>query len=128
MNINHDIEEIVDKYINIVIRTAFIYVKNIHDAEDISQHVFLSLYMKKPNFDCEEKLKAWLIKAAINKSKDVLKSNWVKKTLFNIDEINIAVNDKYDNVESDLSILSYLNLIKNIEQFYIFFIMNNTQL
>ena len=68
----------VTKYSNTVVKTAFSYLKNTSDAEDITQEVFLVLMQKQPVFENEEHLKAWLIKVAVNKCKNHLKSGWFK--------------------------------------------------
>jgi len=72
------IQTTVNKYAHTVAKTAFAYLKNTADAEDITQEVFLSLMQKNPSFENEEHLKAWLIRVAINKSKNHLKSGWFK--------------------------------------------------
>lgn len=62
-----------------IFRVAYSYVKNRSDAEDISQEVFLTLYTSSPEFPDEDSEKAWLIRIAINKSKNLVKSNWFSK-------------------------------------------------
>lgn len=54
--------------------------ENTADAEDITQEVFLALLEKQPHFESEEHLKAWLLRVAINKSKNALKSGWFTRT------------------------------------------------
>ena len=66
-------------YKDTVYRVAYSYVKNSSDAEDISQEVFLTLYSSSPEFADENSEKAWLIRIAINKSKNLVKSNWFSK-------------------------------------------------
>lgn len=76
--LNEFIQSIIKKYTNTVLKTAFAYLRNTADAEDITQDVFLTLYEKKPDFQSEEHLKAWLIRVAINKSKNYIKCSWFK--------------------------------------------------
>ncbi|GAA0182265.1 sigma-70 family RNA polymerase sigma factor [Clostridium sediminicola] len=87
------INEIVSKYSDMVLRLAFIYVKNISDAEDITQDVFLKLYRGNKVFNNDEHLKAWLIVVTKNTSKDYIKSLWRRKT----EELkdNLSANDNY---------------------------------
>lgn len=56
----------VEKYSKTVAKTAFAYLKNTADAEDVTQEVFLTLMQKAPAFESEEHLKAWLIRVTIN--------------------------------------------------------------
>lgn len=62
-----------------IAKVAFSYLKNIADAEDIVQEAFLTLMQKQPKLENEEHLKAWLIRVAINKCKNHLKSGWFKR-------------------------------------------------
>jgi RNA polymerase sigma-70 factor (ECF subfamily) len=59
-----------------VYRIAYSYVKCAHDAEDITQEVFLKLYKCNTRFDADENVKAWLIRVCINQSKSLLRSAW----------------------------------------------------
>jgi len=68
------IRKTVDLYADTVLRVAFHYTRNRTDAEDIMQEVFLAL-IKQPQFSEQEHIKAWLIRVAINKGKDFLKSS-----------------------------------------------------
>ena len=77
--LNEYIQQAVSKYSPIIIRIAFTYVKNITDAEDIMQDVFLSFMKSKPPFESKEHEKAWFIRVAINKSKDYVKKAWFTK-------------------------------------------------
>lgn len=70
------IQHVLDKYSNMLIKLAFTYVKNISDAEDITQDVFMSLMKRGTGFENEEHEKAWLLRVTINKCKNLLKSSW----------------------------------------------------
>lgn len=72
------IQTAVTMYSNTVVKTAFSYLRNTYDAEDITQEVFLTLMEKQPRFENGEHLKAWLIRVTINKCKNYLKSGWYK--------------------------------------------------
>ena len=75
---NEYIQHVLDKYSTMLIKLAFTYVKNIADAEDITQDVFVSLMKKGSSFENEEHEKAWLLRVTINKCKNHLKSSWNK--------------------------------------------------
>ena len=79
----------VEKYKNAVFRAAYSYTRNYADSEDITQETFLKLLKSEKHFDSEENVKAWLLRVAINLSKDYLKSSWlIKRTEL---EENIAL-------------------------------------
>lgn len=57
-----------------VLRTAFAMTGIYQEAEDITQEVFLSLHSKPQDFESDEHMKAWLIRSAINRCKNLRKS------------------------------------------------------
>lgn len=69
---------IVGKYRANVYRLALCYTKNRADAEDVTQDTFFRLYEKSPSFMLDEEAKAWLLRTAANRCKDLLKSHWYK--------------------------------------------------
>jgi RNA polymerase sigma-70 factor (ECF subfamily) len=75
---NEYISETVEKYSDTLLRLCYSYVKNTSDAEDLTQDVFLALLKREAPFESEEHEKAWLIRLAINKCKNHLKSGWIR--------------------------------------------------
>ncbi|MBQ8781120.1 MAG: sigma-70 family RNA polymerase sigma factor [Oscillospiraceae bacterium] len=75
------IRYVLNKYSDTIIKLSYTYVKNICDAEDIAQDVLLALMKRDKPFESEEYEKAWLLRTTINKSKNYLKSGWVKRTV-----------------------------------------------
>jgi RNA polymerase sigma-70 factor (ECF subfamily) len=68
----------LDLYSQSLIKIAFTYLKNIADAEEVTQEVFVAYLQKRPVFESSEHEKAWLIRTTINKSKNMLKTGWFK--------------------------------------------------
>jgi len=71
--------ESVKNHRTMVFRIAYSYVKCVHDAEDVTQDVFLKLYKCTAEFAADENLKAWLIRVTINQAKSLLRSSWKSK-------------------------------------------------
>ena len=96
------IEEIVEKYSNMIIQIAYQNVFNKSDAEDITQEVFIKLMKNIGIFASEEHMKAWIIRVTINLSKDYNKSFWNKNTT-SIDEelkyYNKETQDTFKEIE-----------------------------
>ena len=69
-----DTEELLLKYQDDVFRAAFIISKNHADAEDVTQETFLRYHRSDMEFKSESHIKAWLLRTAMNLSKDLLKS------------------------------------------------------
>lgn len=54
-------------------KLAFSYLKNMFDAQDIVQEVFIAYIKTAPAFESEEHERAWLLRVTINKCKNHLK-------------------------------------------------------
>ena len=70
---NDMIQQIVEQYSDMVLRIAYQNTHNLHEAEDIMQDVFIAL-MAQSSFSSAEHIKAWLIRATVNKCRDYLRS------------------------------------------------------
>ena len=76
-----DLEDLIRKYGNDVLRTAYLYVRDIHTAEDVFQDVFLKVSQKLDTFRGDSGIRTWLIRITINTCKDFLKSAWNSKVV-----------------------------------------------
>jgi len=101
----NDFAESVRRHRGTVFRVALNYTRNVHDADDIAQEVFLKLYNRSVDFDTVEAEKAWLIRVAANMSKNLLKSSWRKKRS-ELDESLPAPPN------ADAELLDYVNGLK----------------
>ncbi|MDF2588354.1 MAG: hypothetical protein K0S41_2195 [Anaerocolumna sp.] len=97
----YDIETLMRKYGNDVLRTAYMYVKDSHLAEDIFQDVFIKVNQKLSTFQGGSSIKTWIIRITINTCKDYLKSAWNKKVvpITEYQENTIAGDDDFASVE-----------------------------
>lgn len=68
-----DIETIIRKYGDMLYRLSVIMLKNDSDAEDVVQETIIKYYQKAPIFEDSEHEKAWLIRVATNKCRDLLR-------------------------------------------------------
>lgn len=94
-----DVNYIINTYSNLIFRLAYQNTFNKSEAEDITQEVFMAMLKKIP-FKSEEYMRAWLVRVAINKSKDFLKSK--RRKVLPLDaNLNLSVTDKsiHDRIE-----------------------------
>ena len=75
------VQELMNMYKNNVYATAFSICKNASDAEDVVQDTFLQYYMTHKNFDNEQHIRAWLLRVAINKAKNIQSSFWCRNRM-----------------------------------------------
>ena len=57
-----------------VLRVLYSYVKDKHIAEDLSQEVFIKVYDHLDTFRKESSYKTWVLRIAMNRAKDYLRS------------------------------------------------------
>ncbi len=97
----YDIETLIRQYGNDVLRTAYMYVKDVHTAEDIFQDVFIKVNQKLATFEGNSSIKTWIIRITINTCKDYLKSAWNRRVtpMMEYQEDAIVSDTDYDDVE-----------------------------
>ncbi|WP_249660517.1 RNA polymerase sigma factor [Lysinibacillus fusiformis] len=88
------VQEIVQTYSDTLIRIAVHQTKNMSEAEDIVQEVYMTLMKQRKTFDHEDHLKAWLIKVTFNKCKDYFKSARMKKTVPITEEMSFIAKEE----------------------------------
>lgn len=64
------LEQLMDSFGAVVLRTAYFYTGDKHLAEDISQEVFLRVYRKWTSFRGESAVKTWLTAITVNVCRD----------------------------------------------------------
>lgn len=72
---------VVERYKNNLFSAAFAVCKNPHDAEDVIQDTFLAYHASSTQFESEQHIRAWLLRVAINKAKNVTTSFWRRNTV-----------------------------------------------
>ena len=73
-------EELYEKYAKDVLRVSYFYLGDRHQAEDVTQDVFVRLLTNAPDLE-EGKEKPWLLKVALNRCRDIWRAAWVKRVV-----------------------------------------------
>ena len=63
----------MDRWADTVLRVAYTWTGSVHDAQDICQTVLLKLLTSPRRFDEERLERAWVLRVAINESRDLLR-------------------------------------------------------
>lgn len=98
------IDEIIEKYGDMVTRICIMNLRNSEDAKDCFQDVFIKLY-HHDTFESQEYLKAWLIRVTMNTCKDYQRKFY--KPIINIDEVILS------NPQEELILLPVLLTMKD---------------
>lgn len=75
-----ELTRLFERYGNAVFRAAYACLHNKSDAEDVMQDTFLQYLRTNPVFESAEHEKAWLLRVAMNASKNRLRSAWFSRT------------------------------------------------
>ncbi len=70
------VQELATLYQSNLFAVSFNICKNAQDAEDIVQDTFVQYYTTKKEFESEQHIRAWLIRVAVNKAKNVTRTFW----------------------------------------------------
>ena len=73
-------EALYEKYANDVLRVSYFYLGDRHQAEDVTQDVFVRLLTSAPDLE-EGHEKPWLLKVALNRCRDIWRAAWVKRVV-----------------------------------------------
>lgn len=73
-------EELYEKYATDVLRVSYFYLGDRQRAEDVCQDVFVRLITHTPQLE-EGREKAWLLKVALNRCRDLWRGAWIKRVV-----------------------------------------------
>lgn len=104
----NEFEELFRKYKTDIYRIAYTYVNNQADALDIVQETAYQAYISKDKVKDVSKIKSWLLKIAVNKSKDLLRKNKaiLLEDLSSLDTVEMKEIDNLSMFIEDLKSLS----------------------
>ena len=73
-------EELYEKYATDVLRVCYFYLGDHQKAEDVCQDVFVRLMVNAPQLE-EGREKAWLLKVALNRCRDLWRGSWARRVV-----------------------------------------------
>lgn len=112
---------LVERYQQMIFRTCMGFVHNSHDAEDITQDVFIKAYQSLKEFRMESSFSTWLyriaVNASLNKAREKRKNFIIRyfTDLVEQDTITVPFSAFYESgdPESSLIIEEHRLLVKN---------------
>ena len=75
-----NIETLYEQYANDVLRVCYFYLNDRYQAEEVCQDVFVRLMTSDTQLTPGHE-KAWLLKVALNRCRDLWRSGWVKRVV-----------------------------------------------
>lgn len=70
IRVNQEAERLLEEYGNAILRLAYSYLHQMEDAEDVLQETIIQYIKNSPSFENASHEKAWLMRVAINISKN----------------------------------------------------------
>lgn len=87
-----EVEAVVHTYGDILFRICLVMLGNESDAEDAVQDTILRFLQKAPPFDSAEHKKAWLIRVAANRCRDMVRF-WRRHPQIDLADLREAVSE-----------------------------------
>ena len=109
---------LVEQYSPAVYRLAYARTGSREDAEDITQETFLRLVRAAPVFRDGEHCKAWLLRVAINRAKDISRSFWRKNKIALDDYINEIPFESREEYELFETVMKLPEKYRNVIHLY----------
>ncbi|MDR2828281.1 MAG: sigma-70 family RNA polymerase sigma factor, partial [Acholeplasmatales bacterium] len=115
---------IYNSYYKLIKQIAFSYTKNSFEAECLVQDTFVALWENKEKIDSNNKnFKYYLTQIVTNKCINYMRSEKRSKVVYlDVEEIDNISNQNESEIEDELLVEYYMNLIKEIlddDTFYI---------
>ena len=70
--------EAYEKYADRVFAAAFAVCRDRADADDVTQDTFTRYIARDQQYESEEHIKAWLLRVAVNRARDLTRAFWRK--------------------------------------------------
>lgn len=111
------IDDILNRYGDMVYKIAYSQMKNKADAEDVFQEVFVRFIRYNPNFENDQHIKAWLIRVTLNCSKNIFKSAWFRRTTTLDDDIAISMPETSSVYETVLTLPAKYRMVIHLHYY-----------
>lgn len=96
------------KFGDTALQAAFCCLGNRADAEDVAQEVFFALHRKPRDFENDEHLKAYILRAVINRCSNLRKSLWRKMRVSLEDAKESELAEKPDSLGDIIAVIQSL--------------------
>jgi RNA polymerase sigma-70 factor (ECF subfamily) len=96
---NPEFDRLFREHYQLVYRTAFSVTRSAEDAEDVLQNIFLGLVQREFPPDLKKNPKAYLYRAAFNRSLDIVRSRRHNDTPVDADRIEKAASHDWEFAE-----------------------------
>ena len=101
--------ELYEKYATDVLRMCYFYLADRQKAEDVCQDVFVRLITTNPELQ-EGREKAWLLKVAMNRCRDLWRGAWLKRVVLGSPMFELVpAPDEFSQMAEQQEMMSAVN-------------------
>lgn len=101
--------ELYEKYATDVLRMCYFYLADQQKAEDVCQDVFVRLITTNPELQ-EGREKAWLLKVAMNRCRDLWRGAWLKRVVLGSPAYELVpAQDEYGALAEQQEMMAAIN-------------------
>ncbi|MBU3129106.1 sigma-70 family RNA polymerase sigma factor [Clostridium tagluense] len=116
-----DMTNLISEYGDSLLRMCFIYLKDIHLAEDAVQDTFIKVYKSYSKFKGHSEEKTWIMRIAINVCKNYLRSSWWKRINETVNLDNIPASTIDGSTQDDALLLEIMKLSPKYKEVILLF-------
>lgn len=101
--------ELYERYATDVLRMCYFYLADRQKAEDVCQDVFVRLITTNPELQ-EGREKAWLLKVAMNRCRDLWRGAWLKRVVLGSPAFELVpAPDEYGQMADQQAMMAAIN-------------------
>ena len=106
--------ELYEKYATDVLRMCYFYLADRQKAEDVCQDVFVRLITTNPELQ-EGREKAWLLKVAMNRCRDLWRGAWLKRVVLGSPMFELVpAPDEFGQMAEQQEMMSAINQLPSM--------------
>lgn len=106
--------ELYEKYATDVLRMCYFYLADRQKAEDVCQDVFVRLITTNPELQ-EGREKAWLLKVAMNRCRDLWRGAWLKRVVLGSPMFELVpAPDEYSQMADQQEMMAAINQLPSM--------------
>ena len=117
----NEFQKLVERYKSMVFRTCMGFLHDKDDADDLTQEVFIQIYLSLNKFKGDSAFSTWIYRIAVNASLNRVRKNTVSPILSRLDSLFVTgkereisfVSDDYEDPENILIRLEKSKWIQN---------------
>ncbi|GKV56573.1 RNA polymerase subunit sigma [Sporosarcina sp. NCCP-2222] len=109
-----DIEQLMTDYGEEIKRLVYTYVKDHAATEDVTQEIFLTVYLKMDSFKGDSSVKTWIYSIAVNKCKDYLRSWHVRKLSIQENIMDLLKSSRHSPDEETVIKMENAQLVEEV--------------